>query len=95
MYIEIKKEDEVKKEEIGQGDRTHYYQTAIAYLDTERFPSELRIKLTKNQLVYPVGFYRFDDSCFSINRFKFLEFNPYNFKLIKIDKPDSLSKTSH
>jgi len=88
MYIEITKEDAVKKEEIGQGDKTHYYQTAIAHLNTERFPSELRLKLNATQKIYEVGFYEFDDSCFSLNRFKFLEFNPYNINLVKIDKPN-------
>lgn len=88
MYIEITKEDAVKKEEIGQGDKKHYYQTAIAHLDTERFPSELRIKLTASQSIYDVGCYKMDDSVFSINKFKFLEFNPYNVNLVKIDKPN-------
>lgn len=92
MYIEIQKQDEKKIEEIGKNETRHYYQMSLAHFNTKRFPLELRIKLNSSQQPYPEGFYELDDSCFSVNRFDYLEYNQYNFKLVRVEKPEQLGK---
>lgn len=86
MRIQIQKEDEKKLvQETGTG-KTFYYQTALLHLDGYRFPQEMHIPLQEKQDTYKAGTYMLSDSAWSINRFKNIEYNRFDFALIPFNQ---------
>lgn len=68
-----------------------YFQEAYAYLGGV-YPQQIEIPLRTPADAYPVGDYTLDISAFKVGRFKNLELNPFELRLVHAQK--TLSKAS-
>ncbi len=84
MKIQINKEDEQKLVQTTNTGKQFFYQTALLHLEGYRFPQEMHIPLQENDQPHKAGNYTLSDEAWSINRFKNLEYNRFDFKLIPL-----------
>ena len=68
-----------------------YYQDAYAHLGGA-FPQQIEIPLKNPADAKPIGDYTIDLSTFQVGRFKNLELNPFELRLVPVQK--TLSKAS-
>lgn len=72
-------------------DGVRYFQEAYAHLGGA-YPQQIQISLKAPMDAKPVGEYSLDISNFQVGRFKNLELNPFELKLMPVSK--TLSKAS-
>ncbi len=65
-----------------------YFQEAYAHLGGA-FPQQIEIPLKNPTDAKPVGDYTLDLTTFQVGRFKNLELNPFEVRLIQLQKPVS------
>ena len=72
---------------------TRYFQEGYAHLGGA-YPAQIEIPLRNPADAHPVGEYTIDLSTFQVGRFKNLELNPFELRLVKAQIHKPLSKAS-
>ena len=88
MKIEIKSTvTEYHQMQTKNGPRDRFYQVAYLHQDGEPYPIKFRITHDQNTPLAP-GYYKLDDSSYTVGRYGDLEINPFQKRFIPIqDEP--------